>query len=159
MAVLNLFNSIESRACLTSLPARLRPGSLLRKPARSRSSCPSCTTHYSQSVEWLPRNRGWIRRKMEIDHRVGTNSGTPAISSNSSRLNRNDAPPTFSSRCSTEDVPGIGSMIGERCRSQAKATCIRVLPCAFATLCRVSPATLPDPNGNHGMNAIPFCSQ
>jgi hypothetical protein len=41
---------------------------------------------------------------------------------NSSPLRRSEAAPRFSSRCFTEDVPGIGSMIGERCKSHANAT-------------------------------------
>ena len=32
----------------------------------------------------------------------------------------------FSRRCSTEDVPGISRMLGERCRSHASATCMGV---------------------------------
>ena len=38
---------------------------------------------------------------------------------NSSELNRIDTEARFSSRCAIEEVPGIGSMAGERCSSQA----------------------------------------
>lgn len=34
----------------------------------------------------------------------------------------------FCRRCSTEDVPGINRMLGERCNSHARATCIEVAP-------------------------------
>lgn len=43
-----------------------------------------------------------------------------------------DAAAMFSSRCSTEDVPGIGSMIGERASSQASANCDGLAWCAAA---------------------------
>ncbi len=32
----------------------------------------------------------------------------------------------FSRRCASDDVPGISKMLGERCKSQASATCIGV---------------------------------
>jgi len=40
---------------------------------------------------------------------------------NSSALRRIDADARFSSRCAIDEVPGIGSMAGERCSSQASA--------------------------------------
>src|SRR5437667_9983797 len=43
-------------------------------------------------------------------------------SSNSSRVSLSADAATLSSRCFTEDVPGIGSMIGERCNNHASAT-------------------------------------
>ena len=59
-------------------------------------------------------------------YREATNSGTPARLSYSSSFSFTDAAATFSSRCSTELVPGMGSMIGDRRRSQASATCFVV---------------------------------
>ena len=47
---------------------------------------------------------------------------TPAGSSNSSRLSRRWAAATFSSRCPTDEVPGMRSIAEERIRSQASAT-------------------------------------
>jgi len=39
---------------------------------------------------------------------------------NSSALKRINADARFSSSCAIEEVPGIGSMAGERCSSQAR---------------------------------------
>src|SRR5580658_6897203 len=61
------------------------------------------------------------------NQRTPANSGTSASSANSSSFNLTDAARIFSSRCSIDAVPGIGSMIGERCSNQAKATCLGVL--------------------------------
>ena len=47
----------------------------------------------------------------------------PVSSRFSSSVNRKEAACTFSSRCSIEEVPGIGSMMGDRLSSQASATC------------------------------------
>jgi hypothetical protein len=55
-------------------------------------------------------------------------SATAASSRYSSSVNRKEAACTFSSRCSIEDVPGIGSITGDRFNSQASATCLGVLP-------------------------------
>src|SRR6266849_4890016 len=92
-------------------------------------------------------------------YRENASSGTPASSANSSSVNRNDPASMFSSRCSTEEVPGIGSVNGERCSNQASATCMGLAPCASATRWTVCCATLPAPSGNQGMNTILFCSQ
>ena len=67
---------------------------------------------------------------------------------------------TFSSRCSTEDVPGIGSITGERASSHASAICAGVASCAWATLSSGPPgsASRPVASGNQGMNPIPASS-
>jgi hypothetical protein len=39
---------------------------------------------------------------------------------------------TFSSRCSTDDVPGIGNITAERASSQASAICAGVASCSLA---------------------------
>ena len=44
------------------------------------------------------------------------------------------APATFSCRWSSDDVPGISSMLGERCSSHASATDITVAPSSSATV-------------------------
>src|SRR5260370_22336474 len=54
-------------------------------------------------------------------------SATPASCWYSWSLNRNDAASTFSSRCLTDEVPGMGSITGERFSNQASATCLGVL--------------------------------
>jgi hypothetical protein len=41
---------------------------------------------------------------------------------NSSPVSRSAAAARFSSRCATDEVPGIGSITGERASSQARAT-------------------------------------
>src|SRR5579864_1711094 len=89
-----------------------------------------------------------------VFQRDPTNSGTPDSSSNSWSDRRSEAAATFCSRCSTEDVPGIGNMIGDRRNSQARAMCVGLALCAFAIRLRTSPATLPAPSGNQGMKAI-----
>jgi hypothetical protein len=47
---------------------------------------------------------------------------------NSSALKRIDADARFSSRCAIEEVPGMGSMAGERRSSQASAIWLGVAP-------------------------------
>ena len=49
-------------------------------------------------------------------------------SASTSSDSREPAPAMFSRRCATEEVPGISRMFGERCSSQASATCIGVAP-------------------------------
>src|SRR5882724_13138556 len=51
-----------------------------------------------------------------------------ASARNSSALKRIDADARFSSKCAIEEVPGIGSMAGERCSSQASAIWPGVAP-------------------------------
>ena len=46
-----------------------------------------------------------------------------ASASYSSSDSRSEAAPMFSSRCVRREVPGMGSMTGDRCSSQASATC------------------------------------
>src|SRR6202158_5507251 len=95
----------------------------------------------------------------EFSYRDPTSSGTPARFSYSSSDKRTEAAATFCSRCSIEEVPGIGSMTGDRRRSQASATCMGVAWCAFAIWLSTSPATLPAPNGNQRIKTIPLRSQ
>jgi len=52
--------------------------------------------------------------------------GTSASVANSFGVSCTEAAATFSSRCSTELVPGMGSMTRERRSSQANATCFGV---------------------------------
>src|SRR6202021_1864220 len=58
----------------------------------------------------------------------------------------------FSSRCAIEDVPGIGSITGERCSSHASDNCETVAPCFLASSSSLPPgcASLPAATGNHG---------
>src|SRR6266446_4749860 len=50
----------------------------------------------------------------------------------------NDAAFRFSRRCSTDEVPGMSRMLGERCSSHAKATVIGLVSKRAATLDSVS---------------------
>jgi hypothetical protein len=63
-----------------------------------------------------------------------------------------EAAAMFSSRCFTEDVPGMGSITGERCRSHASESCAVVAPCFFAAASSGPPAraSLPAATGNQG---------
>ena len=67
----------------------------------------------------------------------------------------------FSSRCATEEVPGIGRITGLRCSSQAMESCATVLPWRFAISSSLPPgcASLPAATGNQGMKAILWRSQ
>ncbi len=49
-------------------------------------------------------------------------SAIPVSSRYSSSVNCNDAACTFSSRCAIEEVPGMGSIIGDRFSNHANAT-------------------------------------
>jgi hypothetical protein len=71
----------------------------------------------------------------------------------SSGLSSMAAAATFSSRWVTDDVPGIGTITGERCNSQARASCDGVTPCRSAA--EASADTSPLPTGAHGMKASP----
>jgi hypothetical protein len=58
---------------------------------------------------------------------------------------------TFSRRCASEDVPGISSMLGDRCSSQASATAIGRAPSRAATESRVPDwSGLNPPSGKSG---------
>src|SRR5215831_11306678 len=76
---------------------------------------------------------------------------------NSSALKWIDADERFSSRCAIEEVPGIGSMAGERCSSQASAIWLGVTPWLWAirTSREFGVASLPAASGYQGIKAIP----
>ena len=69
------------------------------------------------------------------------------------------APATFSRRCSTDEVPGISRMFGERCSSQASATAIGVASRRIATDFRTSDCSgVKPPRGKYGTYAIPWAA-
>ena len=67
----------------------------------------------------------------------------------------------MSSRCATLDVPGIGSITGERRRSQARASWDGVAPNRPAISAKGPPSleSAPVARGNQGMNAMPWSWQ
>ena len=60
----------------------------------------------------------------QFAYRVAASAGTANIFRYSSSLSFSEAAATFCSRCSIEEVPGIGSMVLDRRSSQASATCV-----------------------------------
>jgi len=62
----------------------------------------------------------------------------------------------LSSRCVTVDVPGMGSITGDRLSSHARASCEGVAPCSTAAAANgpCCMARMPPASGNHGMNAM-----
>src|SRR5690606_15905187 len=94
---------------------------------------------------------------------IGGHLPRPASSSwaKSSSDNSIPAAATFSSRCLTLDVPGMGSITGLRFKAHASAIWLGVASCFLATSSSTDPglARLPAASGNHGMNPIPSFSQ
>ena len=80
---------------------------------------------------------------------------------NSSALKRIDADARFSSRWAIEEVPGIGSMAGERCSSQASAIWLGVAPWlrAIRASGEFGLASLPAASGYQGIKAMPAPAQ
>lgn len=68
---------------------------------------------------------------------------------------------TFSSRCATWDVPGIGSMTGLRFKIQASAIWLAVAPRAWAMAVSGEPglARSPAASGYQGMKPMPWAAQ
>src|SRR6202795_3763709 len=81
---------------------------------------------------------------------VAAIAGTRDSFSYSSSDRRREAAATFCSRCSTEDVPGMGTIIGEGCSNHARAICVGLALRACAIRLSTSPATLPAPSRNQG---------
>ena len=79
----------------------------------------------------------------------------------SSSLRTMSAAATFSSRCLTLPVPGMGSITGLRFSTQASAICAGVALCFLAMPSSSEPglARSPAASGNQGMNPIPCFSQ
>jgi hypothetical protein len=80
---------------------------------------------------------------------------------NSSALKRIDADARFSSRCAIEEVPGIGSMAGDRCSSQASAIWLGVAPWLWTIRAsgELGLASLPAASGYQGIKAMPAAAQ
>ena len=68
---------------------------------------------------------------------------------------------TFSSRCATFEVPGIGSITGLRLSSQASAIWAGVAPWRRAMVSSADPGLTRSPaaSGNQGMKPMPWRSQ
>ena len=78
--------------------------------------------------------------------------------SNSSSVRAISAAATFSSRCATFEVPGIGSITGERFSSHASASCAGDASWSAAMRCSGPSAAASGPaaSGNHGMKPTPW---
>ena len=117
-------------------------GQSRRRPLR----CPLGDTRVSSGVRgplsarW--RASAWMRgaqRPIASSSAVASGGGSSA------------APATFSCRCATDAVPGMSSMFGERCNSQASATAIGVASSRSATTWRASDCRAEKPpSGNYG---------
>src|SRR5439155_15239359 len=57
------------------------------------------------------------------DHKIPCGRLKPSILFHSSALSWSFAAAMFSSRCASDDVPGIGNMTGDLCSNQASASC------------------------------------
>src|SRR5437899_5555839 len=82
----------------------------------------------------------------------------------SSALSWSFSAATFSSRCASDDVPGIGNMTSDFCSNQASASCTTLTLRRFASASNALPALLNErlplpPIGAHGMNPIFSFSQ
>src|SRR4029077_18507902 len=74
------------------------------------------------------------------------------------------SPAMFSSRCASDDVPGIGNMTSDFCSNHASASCTTLTLRCFASASNALPVLrnegfLPPPIGAHGMNPIFSFSQ
>jgi hypothetical protein len=65
----------------------------------------------------------WSQVCVRVEPELQFRRTSYASASNSSCDSRSAAAPMFSSRCVRRDVPGMGSMTGDRCSSHASATC------------------------------------
>jgi len=67
----------------------------------------------------------------------------------------------FCSRCVTQEVPRIGTLASECCKSYANASWITVASSRFATASRtpLGAAESSEPSGAHRTKATPFCAQ
>src|ERR1700675_2220458 len=90
---------------------------------------------------------------------VAAIAGTRDSFSYSSSDRRREAAATFCSRCSTEEVPGMGSIMGDLCINQARAFFVGLALRVCAIWLSTSPATFPAPKGYQGIKAIPLRSQ
>src|SRR6266403_728772 len=82
-----------------------------------------------------------------------------SIAFHSSGLSWSFAAAMFSSRCASDDVPGIGNMTGDFCNNHASASCTTLTLRRFASTSNALLALLnerlpPPPIGAHGMNPI-----
>ena len=110
--------------------------------------------------DWIAELKG---RLQPARHRRVVTSHDPALLSvsNSSSDSSISAAATFSSRWATFDVPGIGSITGDRFSSHASASCDGVASWSSAMRCSGPPgaASGPAASGNQGMNPMPCASQ
>src|SRR5207247_10179797 len=82
-----------------------------------------------------------------------------SIAFHSSALSWSFSAAMFSSRCASDDVPGIGNMTGDFCSNHASASCTTLTLWRFASasnglLALLNERVPPPPIGAHGMNPI-----
>src|SRR4051795_10580094 len=110
-------------------PHRVHPGP--RRPVPGDVAVGGAPAAAGRGVR-PPRGQGQPDRGRDrVRPARAVGAGQPAIASssfNASGGSARPAPATFSRRWSTDDVPGISRMFGERCRSHASATDIGVAP-------------------------------
>jgi hypothetical protein len=104
---------------LWTVPVRILPALLDQAGVKQEESCPKL----SMAVAHKRRFDNGTANGQAL---AAANSGTVASFSYSSSVRCTKPAAMFSSRCSTEPVPGMGSMMGDRRSSQANATCLEV---------------------------------
>src|SRR5207247_11433903 len=93
------------------------------------------------------------------DYKIPCGRAKPSIRFHSSALSWSFSAAMFSSRCASDDVPGIGNMTGDFCSSQARASwttlTLRRFASASNALLDLLNERLPlPPIGGHGMHPI-----
>jgi len=116
---LRLSSSRSRRSCMSSQGTRLEclkiEFEFLRCGARFMENA---RMPFETALEQEARSSQWQFRSLVQE----ANSAIPVSSRYSASVNCNDAADTFSSRCATEEVPGMGSMTGDRFSNHANAT-------------------------------------
>src|ERR1700757_1269242 len=127
------------------------------------SGCMSLGLIIAAKQKFICETKKLSRRRIESDfkRRVYAPRANFASPFNVVSSSFTAAAATFSSRCSMREVPGIGSITGERCRSHASASCEGVIFNLAAACSTEVPDldTSPDARGNQGMNPMFALSQ
>jgi len=111
---------------------------------------PGNAAESDKSVSQQHSRLGWFRKPARQF------PSTPGILA---PVNCNDAACTFSSRCTIDVVPGMGSIIGDRLSNPRQCYLDRFHLAGLRNPLQQPAATVPAPSGNHGMKAIALRSQ